>query len=276
MNHINKLLILVIILFLINRLANNNLINILQSTFTTCKNKVEKFMGLTYVNKRGVFPNTPEIPYQSQLDFAYINNNEGTSKQLDGESYNLYKFLDSLVRPDNNTYQLTASNSERYEASNDFEKDILANLHKILNCKSYQVDNIKLLEKLVILKNPRGVEIEPFKISGDISYKGKMIGSIILYIESFYRYDKSPKTFTIQNIKLIERNHDSAHKIKPTSSAKDNIDSIFKIKKEFDATDIFIKSNQKEEFNMSDDSLIPSVVNLSDYEVSSETKTSVF
>jgi hypothetical protein len=270
MNHINKLLILVIILFLINRLANNNLMNILEGAFTTCKNKVENFMGLTYVNKRGVFSNTPEIPYQSQLDFAYINNKEINSEQLDEESYNLYKFLDSLVRPDNNIYQLTASNSERYEASNNFEKDILANLHKILNCKGYQIDNIKLLDKLVILKNPRGIEIEPFKISADISYRGLMIGSIILYIESFYRYDKSPKTLTIQNIKLIERN-----KIKPLSSTKDNTDSIFKIKKEFDATNIFIKSKHKEEFNMSDDSLIPSTVNLLDYEVSSETKTSI-
>jgi hypothetical protein len=247
--------------------------NILQGAFTTCKNKVENFMGLTYVNKRGVFSNTPEVPYQSQLDFAYINNNEGNPEHLDEESYNLYKFLDSLVRPDNNIYQLTASNSERYKASNDFEKDILANLNKILNCKGYQVDNIKLLEKLVILKNPRGVELEPFKMSGDISYKGKMIGSITLYIESFYRYDKNPKTFTIQNIKLIERNRTGTGKIK--HELKDTSDSIFKIKKEFDVSDVFIKSNNREDFNMTDDSLIPSIVNLSDYEASSETKTSV-
>lgn len=269
MNYINKLLILLIILFLINRIANNNLINILENTFTTCKNKVENFMGLTYVNNKGVFSNTPEVPYQSQLDFDYINNQE-TSEHLDEESYNLYKFLNSIVRPDNNIYQLTASNADRYEASKDFEKDILSNLHKILNCKGYQLDNIKLLEKLVISKNPRGVEIEPFKLSSDISYKGKMIGSITLYIESFYRYDKSPKTLTIQNIKLIERNR--VHKIK--QGTKNNTDSLFKIKKEFDVSDVFIQSKQKEDFTMSDDSLIPSVVNLSDYEISSETKTS--
>jgi hypothetical protein len=243
--------------------------NILENTFTTCKNKVENFMGLTYVNSKGVFSNTPEVPYQSQLDFSYINNNEGNHEHLDEESYNLYKFLNSIVRPDNNIYQLTASNTDRYEASKEFEKDILSNLHKILNCKGYQLDNIKLLEKLVISKNPRGVEIEPFKISGDISYKGKMLGSITVYIESFYRYDKSPQTLTIQNIKLIERT-----KMKP--NPKDTTDSIFKIKKEFDVSDVFIKSNQREDFNMSDDSLIPSVVNLSDYEASSETKTSVF
>jgi hypothetical protein len=198
-----------------------------------------------------------------------------------GSSWSIYSITTTIVSMslinntvyglgnDNNIYQLTASNTDRYEASKEFEKDILSNLHKILNCKGYQLDNIKLLEKLVISKNPRGVEIEPFKISGDISYKGKMLGSITVYIESFYRYDKSPQTLTIQNIKLIERT-----KMKP--NPKDTTDSIFKIKKEFDVSDVFIKSNQREDFNMSDDSLIPSVVNLSDYEASSETKTSVF
>jgi hypothetical protein len=240
--------------------------NILSNAFTTCKNKVENFMGLTYTNKRGVFSNTPEIPYQSQLDFDYINN-EVTSKHLDEESYKLYKFLDSIVRPDNNMYQLTASNAERYEASKQFEEDLLSKLSKLLNCKGYQVDNIKLLERLVILKNPRGIEIEPFKISAEISYKGKMMGTITLYIESFYRYDSNPKMLTIQKIKLIDRT-------KTKSVPKPKVDSILKINKEFDASSVFIKSNVQEDFNVSDDSLIPSVVNLSDYELSSETKTS--
>lgn len=266
MNHINKLLLLVIILFLIIRISNNNIMNILSDAFTTCKNKVENFMGLTYTNKRGVFSNTPEIPYQSQLDFDYINNEE-TPKHLDEESYKLYKFLDSIVRPDNNMYQLTASNSERYEASNGFEQEMVSKLSKILNCKGYQVDNIKLLENLVILKNPRGIEIEPFKLSADISYKGKMMGNIILYIESFYRYDSNPKMLTIQKIKLIDRK-------KITTPPKVQVDSILKTNKEFDASSVFIKSNVREDFNASDDSLIPSVVNLSDYEISSETKTS--
>lgn len=267
MNHINKLLILVIILFLINRIANNNIMNILSSAFTTCKNKVENFMGLTYTNKRGIYSNTPEIPYQSQLDFDYINNDEVNSKHLDEESYKLYKFLDSIVRPDNNMYQLIASNAERYEASKQFKEDLLSKLSKILNCKGYQVDNIKLLEDLVILKNPRGVEIEPFKISTEISYKGKMMGAITLYIESFYRYDSNPKMLTIQKIKLIDRK-------KIIIPPKAKIDSILKTNKEFDASSVFIKSNVREDFNVSDDSLIPSVVNLSDYEHSSETKTS--
>jgi hypothetical protein len=240
--------------------------NILSGAFTTCKNKVENFMGLTYTNKRGVFSNTPEIPYQSQLDFDYINNEE-TPKHLDEESYKLYKFLDSIVRPDNNMYQLTASNSERYEASKEFEQEMVSKLSKILNCKGYQVDNIKLLENLVILKNPRGIEIEPFKLSADISYKGKMMGNITLYIESFYRYDSNPKMLTIQKIKLIDRK-------KITTPPKVQVDSILKTNKEFDASSVFIKSNVREDFNVSDDSLIPSVVNLSDYEISSETKTS--
>lgn len=274
MNHINKLLLLIILFFLINHIANNDIMNILSNVFTKCKNKAENFMGLTYINKRGVFSNTPEIPYQSQSDFAYINNNE----RLDDESYNLYKFLDSLVRPDNNMYQLTASNSERYEASNDFEKDIISKLSKFLNCKGYQVDNIKLLERLVILKNPRGIEIEPFKISAEISYKGRMMGMIVLYIESFYRYDTNPKSLTLQKIKLIDRK-------RPKEIPKPIVDTLYKKKIEFDASDIFIKSNIKEDMeNMTDNILIPSV-NLDshldsqidtelNYEVSSETMTS--
>jgi hypothetical protein len=265
MNLINKILVLIIILFIINRLANNNLSEMLTNAIFNCKSKVENFMGLTYTNKKGVYTNTPIIPYQSQRDFSHIN--KDVDEKLDEESYNLYKFLDSLIRPNNNMYELTVSNVERYEASQDFIDKLKDNLSRILNCNDYKFMDIKILDDIILLKNPRGIEIEPFRINADISYKEKILGNVVLQIESFYRYDKigyknkDPGLLTFQSIKLVERKH-IKEKIAPKIETAYTLDEKYnvEIKESFD--DMFVNIDDIE----SENSIIPSTVKFSDYE----------
>jgi hypothetical protein len=273
MNLINKILVLIIILFIINKLSHNDLTETLMNALYNCKSKVENFMGLTYTNKKGVYTNTPIIPYQSQRDFSHIN--QDVDDKLDDETYNLYKFLDSLIRPNNNMYELTASNRERYEASKEFIDKLKNNLSRILNCNDYKFTDIKILDEIILLKNPRGIEIEPFRISADISYKERMMGNVVLQFESFYRYDKigyrnkEPGTLTFQSVKLVERKH-IKEKVAPKVETAYRLDDMYsvEIKENFD--DMFVNISEIE----SENSIIPSSVKFSDYENTSETGTS--
>ena len=77
MNIINKILILIILIFLINHLSDGQIIKIIKNTFCTCKTKVDHFIGLTN-NASTDNPSVivPNIPYQTQKDFPYNNNND--------------------------------------------------------------------------------------------------------------------------------------------------------------------------------------------------------
>ena len=93
MNMVNKILILVIIIFVINHLTNGQILNTIKGLFTGCN--TEKFIGATYTNKKGVYSNVPQVPYDSQRDFAYINQND--IDELDDETYRLYRFINNMV-----------------------------------------------------------------------------------------------------------------------------------------------------------------------------------
>lgn len=230
MNMVNKILILVIIIFVINHLMEGQILNTLKGFFTSCQDKTENFIGLTYTNKKGVYPNVPQVPYDSQRDFAYINQNDVNN--LDDETYRLYRFINNMVTPNVNIYELTSSRGKKIKASNEFLKEIITHLERIFNCSGYKFSNIKLLDQIVYYENPRGKELESFNFSSDVSHQGKSIGSVVINIESFLRddkfYQKPMKSgfLTITEIRLGKRTHPngvnkekkwvSAYKLEPS------------------------------------------------------------
>lgn len=324
MNMVNKILILVIIIFVINHLMEGQILNTIKGFFTSCQDKAEGFMGITYTNKKGVYPNVPQVPYDSQRDFAYINQND--IDNLDEETYRLYRFINNMVTPNVNTYELTSSRGKKMKASVDFQKEIISNLERIFNCSGYKFLNIKIIDQIVYYENPRGKEIESFNFSSDVSYQGKSIGSVVINIESFLREDKfyykpmKSGFFTITEIRLSNRTHPnninkekkiiSAYKlgntnqrlvepsslspsrhtsqikkpIKPTkiqqkaidqsnkmsSTMKESFNNHFVSRENFD--ELFIKPQQTTEgvMNDTDNSLIPTIVEISSYEDSSD------
>lgn len=211
MNMINKILILVIVVFLINHLTDGKILETIKSYFTICKEKVEGFIGLTYTNKKGVHPNHPVIPYEIQRDFPFINKND--PDYLDDETYKLYSFMKNLVNVNTNITELTPSRHKKIPADPQMINEIMNQLTKILNCHGFRFSNIKLLDKIHWHENHRGKEIELFSISADVSYRGKSIGSVVMNFETFLRKDRfCPKELkhgllTITNVKLISRNH---------------------------------------------------------------------
>ncbi len=232
MNMVNKILILVMIIFVINHLMEGQILNTIKGFFTKCNNKTEKFIGATYTNNKGVHPNVPDVPYASQKDFAYINQND--IENLDEETYRLYRFINNMVTPNVNIYELTSSRGKKIKASNDLVNEIVFHIERIFNCSGYKFSNIKLLDQISYYENPRGKELESFNFSSDVSFQGKSIGSVIINIESFLRedkfYQKPMKSgfLTITDIRLGNRTHPngvnkekkwvSAYKLEPSGN----------------------------------------------------------
>ena len=226
MNLINKILILIILIFMINYLSNGKIINIIKNALNTCKTNVENFMGLTY-KINNIKSNVPNIPYQLQKDFPYNNHND--IDNLDEETYNLYKFLNSMITVNINTYELTPSDNTKIKVSDKFKKEIYDQIKKMFNCRDYNFNDITFLSELYYYNNNRGKEIEPFEFKSNITYKKKSIGTVIIYMECFLREDKfyyqtnQTGFLTIQNIKLINRTY-------PDGMTKDKVwKSAFKL-----------------------------------------------
>ncbi len=208
MKMINNILILIIIIFVINYLTEGQIFDFVSRFFSQCSSNVEHFMGVTHpVNC--IKPNVPIIPFAIQKDFAYINQSD--IKNLDEETYRLYRFINDLVTVNVNFYELTPSDGTRVEASPEFTQEILNHLNKIFNCKGYKFENIKILEPLYYYKNPRGKELEMFNISADVSYLSNKLGSVMLNLDCFLREDRifNKQTdsgyLTLIDIKLVKR-----------------------------------------------------------------------
>jgi hypothetical protein len=307
---VNKILILVIIIFVINHLTNGQILNTIKGFFTSCT--TEKFIGATYTNKKGVYSNVPQVPYDSQRDFAYINQND--IDELDDETYRLYRFINNMVTPNINIYELTSSRGKKMKASNELVKEIIIHLERIFNCSGYKFSNIKLIDQIVYYENPRGKELESFNFSSDVSFHNKSIGSVVINIESFLREDKFYQNhmksgfLTITNIRLANRIHPnginkekkivSGYKLdysmsprnqsrikKPINPGKNQIQAVEKNNKNinkmnesfgnhfvprenFDELFIRPQSNSEAFMNDTDNSLIPTIDEISSEEYS--------
>ena len=316
MNTLNKILLLIIILCLINYLTDCKLTNVVKSYFYICKNNTEQFMGLTYTNKKGVYYNHPNIPYNIQNDFAYNNGNK--HHHLDENTYNLYDFMKNLINVNTNNYELSSSNRERIVADDILVSDIMNQLDKILNHHHYTFNNIKLLDTIYYYNNYRGKEIELFNISADVLYKGNYIGSVVMNFETFMRKDiinSSRELLIINNVRLISRTNNEIIKepvinspynatyiepdgyLEPSKTNQRQINSINPTKEHVlaeehskkmadkmtesfnnhfvgreDYDNLFIKPKSFEyNENDTENSLIPSIINMSSYEDQSVT-----
>lgn len=221
MNIINKFLILIIICLLISYLTKKNIFTILNKYFCICRNKIEGFLGLTYTNKNGVFYNHPVILYDNQRDFPYLNNNENN------DSYNLYRFINSLITSNVNHNELTSSNKSKIPADVNMVNDIMKQLNILLNKDGYNFTNIKLLDDIYYHENPRGKELEIFNISADVYFKQKPIGTIILNLETFLRHDMYSQSskygvLTIIGSKLLDKKNLNTKMYEPFGNSSQN------------------------------------------------------
>jgi hypothetical protein len=178
---INKILILVISILLINYLTEGKIIETIYRYLTTCKDKFESFVNI----KRTSMSNN-------------ISEND---------SYQLYRYVNNMVTPYVNVYELTSDRTHKLAAPISLVNELIDHISKIFNSSGYKFDNITILDKIYWYENARGKDIDAFNFSADIKYRGKSIGTWIFNIECFLREDKffdkplSSRFLTIINIR---------------------------------------------------------------------------
>lgn len=210
-------------MLLINYLTEGRIFEPIQKLMNSFKDQIDNFIGLTYTNRRGIYPSYPQVPYARQLDFPYHNQNN--PDELDEESYNLYRFINNLVTPNVNIYELTANRGEKIVASEELEDEIFQHINKIFNSSGYKFENIKFLNKITYYENPRGKDIEPIEFRANVFYLNNSIGIVKIRIDTFLREDKffykpSKSGFlTILNAILLDRTYNGPNKEKIWRSA---------------------------------------------------------
>ena len=254
MNLLNKILILLIILFLINHLTSGKIFDTVKKYYNSC---VEKFSTISEQKCIEENPQMKQIPYAGQQDFPYLDK----SDKYNPDTYNLYKFINSCITPNQYEYQMTADRSEPHDVSSDMYKYILKSLTKIFNKSDYMFKNIKIVDRLYYFDNMNGKDIIPFNFTADIYYKSKPIGLVKIYIESFIYEQIKGGLYSIINVRLLDRNKPENKNIQKKHK-KPQID--YNIEQ---TNDIFI--------NDTEDIVIPSI-NLTEleYELPSENCTS--
>lgn len=262
MNLINKILILIIILFLINYLTSGKIFETIKGYLNSC---VEKFSNTTTNKACNMDPHLKQIPYASQTDFQYNMNND---MDLDAVSYNLYQFISTRVTNNSYAYEMVADGEDQHDVPKDMQKYILDSLTTMFNQSGFEFKNIKILDKLYYFDNMRGKDIIPFNFSADVSYNKTLIGKVIVNIES-YIYEKiKGGEYAIINTRLIRR-------INPNLNKKEKKleKSLYRVDKPEgnikDTNDFFIK-NDEDEFDIPDIKL----TELDDYEFPSINNTS--
>ena len=286
MNTINKILILLIIIFLINHLSNGQIIETVKTFFTKCSNKLEDFMGI--IN-----------PQQSQLS---------NENNIIDESYDLNQFIKKLINSSDCFYQYTPSSKNRNLANESLVNNTMIQLIKILNSSVFRFENVKLLDDIYYHENQLCKEIEAFRISADVFGERNDVRSITMVFNAYLTNNNNllkitnVKLLDIKNFQNIKKNepigcpnsptvYQQQIKIKPNinqqkaikknndmaQQMKETIDGLFIDRNEYD--DLFIKpieSHNTDGFiNDTDNSLIPSIVNVTTYEESSLTPISV-
>ena len=210
MNLLNKVLILLIILFLINHLTSGKIFDTVKTLFNTC---VEKFGNNKSETCNKIDPHIKPIPYAGQLDFPYLNGNNDVN-ELDPETYNLYKFINSRITRNNYEYEMTADRSEPYDVPSDMYKYIIKSLTTMFNQSGFKFKNIKIIDKLYYFNNIKGKDIVPFNFSADIYYNNKSLGTVVIYVESFIYEQIKGGLFSITNVRLQNRTNPNQEKKK--------------------------------------------------------------
>lgn len=286
MNFISKkyknIILIFIILVLIYCIYKESLLEKFKKIFKRC---YEPFIcdgktGKNLIDVNLGKSNTPNFFYQSQKDFGYHSENLKSS-----EAEELYIFLQSLVMPNHNQYDLTSSSTKKFKSTPAGEKILLKFLTQKLDKK---IKNIKLEDKIYYFKNQVCLEIQPFQISGDYiidnDSKGKKnYGKVKVQLELAFRFDQPNDVFMSQTIfnkysgifkinRAVLINH-KLEKTKETKETKKNLP--VRLEKPLTYSKYNFTYDKQETGGLDTiNSLIPEDIEITEYEKDSENITS--
>lgn len=197
-NKYKTILLILLIIGLACLISNNSIFESMKNIYKKIFRKTENFEcddnaksnGLIDVNPNT--KNTPDFYYESQKDFGYHSENLKTS-----EAEELYTFLQSMVTPNHNQYDLTSSSTVKHKSNDEGESILLRFLNHRLQSK---IRNIKLVDKIFYFKNQVCLDIQPFQITGDYIVNGKNFGKVKVQIELTFRFDQPNEIFMSQTI----------------------------------------------------------------------------
>jgi hypothetical protein len=186
---INNILLIIILILLANYFSNNKLIiiikNFLQKMLYFFSNQNENFTGTVFDGKlyNGINQcsnTTPNIVHDNDFYEIYNSNDPNMRK--------LYYFLQSLIT-NNNHYDLTQSTGKPIKMNSGEKENLTKFILKSLNCNDIKFLNLVILDSILYYKNPKGIEIKPFRINTDIYINKQPIGKFTFHIEMFNRLD---------------------------------------------------------------------------------------
>ena len=215
MNLVNKILILLIAIFLINYLTKGKILDTVKKYILYCVDPINKL----------------------------FNNNE-TPIELVNKPISLPDFIKNIKTQNSDLYQLTKNYKMKKKAPEQFIKYVETFLNKTLNNGPFKFTNIKLIDEIYYIDLKNGKEIIPFTFKTDVNNE-----TLLFNIEVFFTKGQ----LIIININFMKE------------QPKETFEDLF-IKLPDD-----IKIEDFEELN---DSLIPSIINISSYEMTSENNTS--
>lgn len=251
MNLTNKILILIVLLLLINHLTDGQIIKTFGNYLFVCQDRIENFMGVVY-DRECITQNVPVIPFATQKDFKYLNNNPDI---VDDETYYLYEFINELVTKNTNMYELTGSSGEQIPGSQSLRNLIFNEITRLFNCGEWKFLNIKSSDPIFWNENPRGIEISPFNFRADVYHGNKSLGNIKLYVECFLHSDKFNRDhsafgyLTFLNIKVLDRYDSSNSNINPFDKSAYRLKSISDTEKKAISKNNELTGKMMESFN---------------------------
>lgn len=200
----NNLVLFIFILGAICIFSNKPILDTFKNMYKKLLNCYEKFTcDGNGKNNNGLIDTkikqdqTKISKYDDQKDFHYHSENLQSA-----EADELYKFLQTMVSPNVNQYDLTSSFSKKHKSDKDGEKTLLKFLELKLNNSesSRRISNIKILDKVYYFKNQMALEIVPLQISGEYFLKNKSLGNVKLQIEITFRFDQPSGVFMSQTV----------------------------------------------------------------------------
>lgn len=190
----NKSIILIIVILLIIYLLSKKkmydtlkyiLKNTLKNIFKNLKSKIEAFntYGDVINNNSDKLINKHESPKHS----SYHSENLKTS-----EAEQLYDFLQTMVTPINNIFDLTTSSTKKIKSDKESNNILISFLKQKLDKK---IKNLKLLDNIYYFKNQVCLEIQPFQIEGDYIVDDEFLGKVKVQIELTFKFDQPNDIF---------------------------------------------------------------------------------
>jgi len=236
---INKIILLLIIIVLINHLGSSNILKSLYNYIKSFFN-IEGFIGLAYNKVKGINWSTPNIPYASQVDFPWITG--GSVRNLDELSYDLYTFLNTLVALNFKTYDMAVPSGEPVLMNDKQEQFVKDNIMSRLNSKTFKFSNEEFPSQIYYQNTNRGMSIVPFQITANVTddRNNADLGSATLYIEAYLRNDNMNSVWLLE-ITTIKLTHLNGNLFKPdeqlgksiykyeqfTNTSNNNFDNLF-------------------------------------------------